>query len=90
METRGVASVRSPVCNLRQQYEHVSHEGFVQAAVDAFRTEYDVHEEVRAGLLPSSMWLTVALTRQVQVVSDSDGTQNIEYVQRGMNELKVS
>ena len=46
METRGVASVRSPVCNLRQRYDHVDHKRFVQAVVDAFRTEYDVHEEV--------------------------------------------
>ena len=46
METRGVASVRSPVCNLRQQYGQVNHESFVQAVVDAFRTEYGVHEEV--------------------------------------------
>ena len=52
METRGVASVRSPVCNLRQRYDHVDHESFVRAVVDAFRTEYDVHEGVRAALLP--------------------------------------
>ena len=48
METRGVASVRSPVCNLQQQYGHVKHESFVEAVMDAFREEYDVHEEVRS------------------------------------------
>ncbi|KAI0638498.1 Lipoyltransferase and lipoate-protein ligase [Trametes polyzona] len=48
METRGVASVRSPVCNLQQYHAHVSHEGFVQAMVDAFRQEYGVHDEVHA------------------------------------------
>lgn len=89
METRGVASVRSPVCNLRQRYDHVDHKRFVQAVVDAFRTEYDVHEEVRTALLSFRMELKLTLVRQVQVVSDLDGTQNIEHVQRGMKELKV-
>ena len=46
METRGVASVRSPVCNLRQHHANVTHDEFVDAVVKAFRTEYDVHEEV--------------------------------------------
>ncbi|TBU63239.1 Lipoyltransferase and lipoate-protein ligase [Dichomitus squalens] len=47
METRGVASVRSPVCDLQQRYGHVDHEKFVRAVIDAFRKEYDVHEEVQ-------------------------------------------
>lgn len=51
METRGVASVRSPVCNLEQYHADVSHEGFVHAMVEAFRQEYGVHEEV-CRLLP--------------------------------------
>lgn len=46
METRGVASVRSAVCNLQQYHTDVSHEGFVHAMVEAFRQEYGVHEEV--------------------------------------------
>ncbi|KAI0355388.1 Lipoyltransferase and lipoate-protein ligase [Trametes cingulata] len=46
METRGVASVRSPVCNLQQYHVDVSHEKFVQAVVDAFRQEYRVDEEI--------------------------------------------
>ncbi|KAI0776146.1 Lipoyltransferase and lipoate-protein ligase [Trametes elegans] len=46
METRGVASVRSPVCNLQQYHADVSHEKFVRAVVDAFRHEYDVKEEI--------------------------------------------
>ena len=46
METRGVASVRSPVCNLRQGHAGVDHEQFVHAVVNAFREEYGVHEEV--------------------------------------------
>ncbi|KAI1796086.1 Lipoyltransferase and lipoate-protein ligase [Ganoderma leucocontextum] len=89
MQTRGVASVRSPVCNLRQQYAHVSHEGFVQAVVDAFRTEYDVHEKVLARPMSLSGYLTTLPTLQVQVVSDSDSTENIEYVRRGMEKLQT-
>ena len=47
METRGVASVRSQVCNLRQQYRDVGHEQFVRAVVDAFSEEYGIREEAR-------------------------------------------
>ena len=54
METRGVASVRSPVCNLRQQYRDVGHEQFDRAVVDAFSEEYGIREEAR----PSSYWFT--------------------------------
>ncbi|TFK90850.1 hypothetical protein K466DRAFT_483951, partial [Polyporus arcularius HHB13444] len=46
METRGVASVRSPVCNLRQHHPSVNHEDFVEAVVDAFRQEYGIYDEV--------------------------------------------
>ncbi|KAH9855036.1 Lipoyltransferase and lipoate-protein ligase [Lenzites betulinus] len=70
METRGVASVRSPVCNLQQYHTDVSHEGFVHAMVKAFREEYRVDEKVHA-------------------VHDADGLQNVEYIQRGMQELKT-
>ena len=63
METRGVASVRSPVCNLQQRYGHVKHESFVEAVVDAFREEYDVHEEVRfavphLAVVDTTQWTT--------------------------------
>ncbi|KAI0722647.1 Lipoyltransferase and lipoate-protein ligase [Earliella scabrosa] len=69
METRGVASVRSPVCNLQQHHANVTHDEFVDAVVDAFRKEYDVHEEV-------------------QTVRSED-VQNIDYIRRGMDELKT-
>ncbi|KAI0650428.1 Lipoyltransferase and lipoate-protein ligase [Trametes meyenii] len=46
METRGVASVRSPVCNLQQYHARVNHDTFVKAVVEAFREEYGVDEEV--------------------------------------------
>lgn len=45
MITKGVASVRSPVCNLAQFSKKVSHEMFVNAVVDSFKAEYGVHEE---------------------------------------------
>ncbi|KAI9000719.1 Lipoyltransferase and lipoate-protein ligase [Trametes punicea] len=48
METRGVASVRSPVCNLQQYSPRVTHEKFVEAVIDAFRDEYGVDEEAHA------------------------------------------
>ncbi len=54
METRGVASVRSPVCNLRQHDANVRHEEFVEAVVDAFRQEYGVREEVSSYCIPQT------------------------------------
>ncbi|KDQ64230.1 hypothetical protein JAAARDRAFT_118000 [Jaapia argillacea MUCL 33604] len=48
METKGVASVRSPVCNLRQWSESVSHDAFVDAVVTQFRQEYGIDEEVHS------------------------------------------
>jgi lipoate-protein ligase A len=44
MVTKGVASVRSPVCNLQQTSPHVEHDSFVRAVVDEFRREYAVDE----------------------------------------------
>jgi lipoate---protein ligase len=46
MDTKGVASVRSPVCNLQQYNASVSHETFVEAVVKAFREVYNIHESV--------------------------------------------
>ena len=46
MATKGVASVRSPVCNMQQYNSDVSHETFVNAVVDAFREEYGIQENV--------------------------------------------
>ncbi|KAG5338562.1 hypothetical protein C0989_007050 [Termitomyces sp. Mn162] len=42
MITRGVASVRSPVCNLRQFSTIVTHDSFTEAVVDEFRKEYGI------------------------------------------------
>lgn len=46
MITKGVASVRSPVCNLAQFSETASHGTFVAAVVESFKAEYSVHDEV--------------------------------------------
>ncbi|KAK7470112.1 hypothetical protein VKT23_001553 [Stygiomarasmius scandens] len=40
METKGVASVRSPVCNLQQFSKNITHDAFVNAMVDEFLKEY--------------------------------------------------
>jgi lipoate---protein ligase len=50
MITKGVASVRSPVCNLRQQKPTVSHEDFVYAVVREFQDRYNVSETVTDAL----------------------------------------
>ncbi|KAH9077017.1 Lipoyltransferase and lipoate-protein ligase [Lactarius deliciosus] len=47
MVTRGVASVRSPVKNLREFSPTVTHDTFVRAMVQAFREEYHVKEPVQ-------------------------------------------
>ncbi|KAH9179535.1 Lipoyltransferase and lipoate-protein ligase [Lactarius sanguifluus] len=47
MVTRGVASVRSPVRNLREFSPTVTHDTFVKAMVQAFREEYHVKEPVQ-------------------------------------------
>lgn len=47
MLTKGVASVPSPVCNLRQHNVNISHEQFCETAISEFRRVYDVNEEVQ-------------------------------------------
>lgn len=46
METKGVASVRSPVHNLRQFKEDVTHVAFIDGVVRTFREEYKIDTEV--------------------------------------------
>ncbi|TEB32240.1 Lipoyltransferase and lipoate-protein ligase [Coprinellus micaceus] len=45
MVTKGVASVRSPVCNLQQFNENVSHQAFTNAVVAQFKRDYTIDEE---------------------------------------------
>ncbi|KAF5392943.1 hypothetical protein D9757_001081 [Collybiopsis confluens] len=72
METKGVASVRSPVRNLQQSYEEVTHDRFVQAVAKVFREEYGVDSEG---------------TGEIQVIGE-ERYRDVEYIQKGMNELK--
>ncbi|KAJ7771021.1 hypothetical protein DFH07DRAFT_804529 [Mycena maculata] len=44
MVTAGVASVRSPVCNLQQSSPQIEHAVFARAVVDEFRTTYELDE----------------------------------------------
>ena len=46
MTTKGVASVRSPVCNLQLFDSSLSHEAFADSMVREFQREYGVTEEV--------------------------------------------
>ncbi|CAK5280025.1 unnamed protein product [Mycena citricolor] len=45
MQTNGVASVRSPVCNIRQTQPDVTHSAFVDAVVSQFQQEYDIDDK---------------------------------------------
>ncbi|KAF9644504.1 Lipoyltransferase and lipoate-protein ligase [Thelephora ganbajun] len=47
MQTKGVASVRSPVCNLRQHKPDISHEDFVYAVVREFQDHYNIRETIK-------------------------------------------
>ncbi|KAF9006758.1 hypothetical protein BDQ17DRAFT_1352343 [Cyathus striatus] len=46
MITKGVASVRSPVCNLQQFSSSITHGLFCNAVIAEFRNEYGVDDEV--------------------------------------------
>lgn len=46
MQTKGVASVRSPVRNLQSYTPSVSHDAFVEAVVTSFQEEYGISDEV--------------------------------------------
>ncbi|KZT29356.1 Lipoyltransferase and lipoate-protein ligase [Neolentinus lepideus HHB14362 ss-1] len=47
MVTKGVDSVRSPVCNLRQFGSSINHETFINAVIEEFRKEYRVEEPIQ-------------------------------------------
>ncbi|KAH7888238.1 hypothetical protein F5I97DRAFT_1806149 [Phlebopus sp. FC_14] len=51
MQTKGVASVWSPVCNLAQCDTDVTHRSFIDAVVRSFRQEYGIDQEVRPCLV---------------------------------------
>ena len=47
MITKGVASVRSPVCNLQQFSDKITHDTFTSAIVQEFQNEYGINTPVR-------------------------------------------
>ncbi|PFH50145.1 hypothetical protein AMATHDRAFT_121908, partial [Amanita thiersii Skay4041] len=71
MVTKGVASVRSPVCNLQRFDSTITHDKFVNAVIDEFRREYSVDEEPKC----------------VVVNEDDETVRDIEYIRKGMDEL---
>jgi lipoate-protein ligase A len=48
MITKGVASIRSPVCNLQQFSCEITHDTFTNAVVREFQKEYEIGTPVRA------------------------------------------
>lgn len=87
METKGVASVRSPVNNLQQYTSSVSHEAFVDAVVKAFREEYDIQDKVCHSVRFYRYQLTL---QQVNYVEETAQTTAIPSIREGMEELPVS
>jgi lipoate---protein ligase len=84
--TKGIASVRSPVCNLQQFRPNLNHDAFSAAVVNEFRNEYDVDEMVRIFLFSYHI---VFENFQVHVVEENEDTTTMEYIRQGMTELLV-
>ena len=57
MVTKGVPSVPSPVCNLRNVDASVTHEAFTDAVAREFRSEYGISDDV-------SHFLTILIARE--------------------------
>jgi hypothetical protein len=85
MVTRGVASVRSPVKNLREFSPTITHNTFVEAMVQAFREEYRMKEPVSPC---HKSFRSANLLGQVQYVQASDAADS-PYIQNGIAELHV-
>jgi len=65
MITKGVASVRSPVCNLQQSQPEASHERFTQSVIEAFSKAYGIKEQVAL----ESLWSLLELMLTVSCYS---------------------
>ena len=89
MITKGVSSVRSPVCNLKQFNATITHEAFTSAVVEEFRKEYQVDTKVNKFCRYLSGLNKSQLTFQCYVINDFDGAKDIEFIRRGMSELSV-
>jgi lipoate-protein ligase A len=64
MITKGVASVPSPVRNLKEWNSEIDHESFVQQVSKEFSHKYGVSDEIEVNYSQSSTWLEVQLTNR--------------------------
>lgn len=91
MKTKGVASVRSPVCNLQQQKPAISHEDFVHAVVREFQDHYNVRDTVTETLFPYLSYLDHRrVPFKVAWVDEGSDCEGIEEIRKGMHELTVN
>jgi lipoate---protein ligase len=65
MVTKGVASVRSPVHNLRQFKSDVTHSAFVDAVVKDFSEEYETDTQVTSRLCIISIPETLTISHNI-------------------------
>lgn len=87
--TKGVASVRSPVCNLQKYSTSTTHETFTFAVAAEFRKEYGVTSEVRS-IFPKFMNAGSTHSVYIQPCIFTEGMgSTIEYIRSEMEELKV-
>lgn len=86
--TKGVASVPSPVRNVAEWKQGISHDAFVDAVVREFVATYDERSHVEPHVSLSSHDLRTTLTRSTKHVSRDDMTSN-EYVRQVRDELLV-
>ncbi|KAF8638590.1 hypothetical protein AX17_002131 [Amanita inopinata Kibby_2008] len=71
MVTKGVASVRSPVCNLQRFDSSITHESFTDAVVNEFRNKYNIGDETGCCIVDET----------------EEAIINTEYIRNGMAEL---
>jgi lipoate---protein ligase len=57
MKTKGVASVRSPVCNVQRWNINIDHDAFLEAVIEEFKKQYGIDDEVSPS--PSSRILSL-------------------------------
>lgn len=89
MISKGVSSVRSPVCNLNQVKPGVTHDEFVQSVIKEFSAEFSTDNKVGT-LVPSlSRYHFLSFCLQVHEVDMTEELCSVDYIQRGMRELQV-
>jgi lipoate-protein ligase A len=85
--SKGVSSVRSPVCNLDKHRPGLTHEDFVDAFASEFRATYNVSgdEPVRHSTFLLSCNLRYV---QIRTIHENEETLSVEHVKKGMEELR--